>query len=195
MLSEVTNKSVRILLSSIYGESWKEDPNMQGTPERMVKMYSELLEYSDSGKREEAIKECFEKSFPSIYDNMIFKTGIETVSMCPHHFLPVEYTMTIAYIPSSDGMVVGASKLERIARILSKRAVLQETLTHEIASTFWSFLQPQGVAVVVSGIHGCMKFRGIKSPGSFETSEMKGSFRDNPDTRMEFFQLLNNVRK
>lgn len=188
--------AIEDLLTAIYGENWYKDPNLAATPFRVVRMYNELLLYEEKQKRVDAVFDELSKQFPSKHDSLIFATGIKSFSMCPHHFLPVSYTMTIAYIPKKDnGFVVGASKLERAVRILSARAVLQEDLTNDIADNIENFLNPQGVAVLVSGEHDCMRVRGVKSCGKFETSEMRGSFKDNPETRMEFFQLLNNTRR
>lgn len=188
--------AVEGLLESIYGEEWYDNPNLADTPRRVVSMYEELLAYEDKAEVSARLYDIFAKQFPSKHDSLIFATDIRTFSMCPHHFLPVKYNITISYIPKkNNGFVVGASKLERAARVLSARAVLQEDLTNDIANAIEQFLEPQGVAVLMSGYHDCMTCRGVKSTGSFETSEMRGSFKDNPDTRMEFFQLLNYSRR
>jgi len=48
--------------------------------------------------------------------------------------------------------------------------------------------------VSISG--NCMQARGIKQRGSsFETSEMRGAFRENESTRNEFFELLKNSQR
>ena len=180
----------RDLLDAIYGEWWREDSNFKGTPGRMMRSYREILGSEDPNSRTNQISKCFKSTFPSEHNSIIFAPNIKTHSMCPHHMLPVSYTMTIAYLPKEKGTVLGASKLERVARILSARAVLQEDLTVQIARTINEYLVPEGVAVVTSGVHDCMRCRGIKSQGTFELSHMIGAFKDNPETRSEFFSLM-----
>ena len=190
IVKSVAIKSVRMLLTSIFGSSWDEDPNLKDTPERVFRSYKEILKYQNINDREEAVKKCFNSIFPSTHDSIIFAPNITTHSMCPHHLLPVTYNMTIAYIPSKNGNVIGASKLERIARIFSARAVLQEDLTNDISRIINEYLDPTGVAVVTSGVHDCMRVRGVKTQGSFEVSMMLGAFKDNKETRAEFFNLM-----
>ena len=183
-------KATENLLTAIYGEKWRIDPNFKNTPERVTRSYAEILAYEDERLKNLALRKCFQSTFPSEHDSIIFAPNIVTHSMCPHHMLPVTYNMTIAYIPKKGGRVVGASKLERVARILSARAVLQEDLTKEISDIISASLSPLGVAVVTSGVHDCMRVRGIKTNGSFEVSSMTGSFKDNESTRAEFFSLM-----
>jgi len=179
------------LLTAIYGLNWHVDPNFIGTPERVARSYGEILQYENSEIRNQEIKKCFKSTFPSKNTSkMIFAPNIIAHSMCPHHMLPVSYNLTVAYIPSDTGSVVGASKLERVSRILAARAILQEDLTDEISDTINKELKPLGVAVVVSGIHDCLRVRGVKSIGSFEVSSMTGSFKENESTRSEFFSLM-----
>jgi len=183
-------KATKNLLTAIYGNKWKTDPNFIDTPERVSRSFAEILKFENDGQKNIALHKCFQATFPSEHTSIIFAPNIITHSMCPHHLLPVSYNMTIAYIPKKGGQVVGASKLERIARILSARAILQEDLTKEISDTINKALLPLGVAVVTSGIHDCMRVRGIKTKGSFEVSSMSGSFKENESTRAEFFSLM-----
>lgn len=183
-------EGVELILTGLFGDMWELDPNLENTADRVTRAYAELLKYSDYHTRSKEISKCFLSIFPSKHSDIIFAPNITAHSMCPHHLLPVTYNMTIAYIPSKKGNVIGASKLERLARIIAADAILQEDLTHNIAQVISEYLVPTGVAVVTSGIHDCMRVRGIKTQGTFEVSTMRGSFKDNPDTRAEFFSLM-----
>jgi len=164
------------------------DENFRDTPKRVARAYREI--FAGLKNTEEQIDSILATSFPSEgYESMIFCPDVISFSMCPHHFLPVEYQTTIAYIPSKEGRVLGASKLARIIDVLSQRPVLQETLTQDIVKAFEK-IKPIGSAVVVSGTHFCMKMRGIKKQTSYETSAMSGIFMDDPAARKEFFDLL-----
>ena len=164
------------------------DENFKDTPKRIARAYREI--FSGLKNTDEKINEVLSTSFPSEgYNSMIFCPDIVAYSMCPHHLLPVEYKVTIAYIPSNEGKVLGASKIPRIIDILSQRPVLQEKFTTDLIKTFEK-INPIGVAVVVSGIHYCMRMRGVKKQTSFESSAMSGVFMKEASTRKEFFDLL-----
>jgi GTP cyclohydrolase I len=75
--------------------------------------------------------------------------------------------------------------------IAAKRPQIQERMTTQIADAILDGINPEGVAVVIQGEHLCMVMRGIKKPGSaIVTSALKGIFRSKPETRAEFFTLL-----
>jgi GTP cyclohydrolase I len=60
-----------------------------------------------------------------------------------------------------------------------------------IAHTLEDVLQPRGVAVVVEALHMCMLMRGVEKQNSKAvTSAMLGAFRDRPETRAEFMELI-----
>ena len=64
-------------------------------------------------------------------------------------------------------------------------------MTTEIADAIMDGLNPSGVAVVVQAEHLCMTMRGIKKPGSaIITSAIRGAFRTHPESRAEFFSLI-----
>jgi GTP cyclohydrolase I len=56
-------------------------------------------------------------------------------------------------------------------------------------------LRPDGVGVLVEATHTCMTIRGVEKPGALMvTSAVRGGFRDRPETRAEFFALLERRR-
>jgi len=164
------------------------DPNLVDTPDRIVRAWMEM----NSGLFEQhKIPSLFTSVFPSTYDQMVLCSNIHVVGMCPHHFMPVEYTIHIGYIPNEEGMVVGISKLARLATILAMRPVLQEQLTEDIANELEKYLSPLGIGVVAIGKHSCMRLRGARADNSFiTTSVIKGVLREKMDARTEFLELL-----
>ena len=165
-----------------------DDPNFIGTPERVARAYKEMCRGLWADKE---IEELFTKTFPSTYDQMIVARDISAVGLCPHHLLPVEYTIHVAYIPNGEGNVIGISKLARLAKLLAARPVLQEQLTEDIAEKLQSNLAPVGVGVIVIGKHSCMGLRGVRDSGaSIVTSVMLGAMRDIASTRTEFMELI-----
>jgi GTP cyclohydrolase I len=67
-------------------------------------------------------------------------------------------------------------------------------MTHQIADFINEVLEPQGVAVVLEGIHMCSMMRGVKKhDSSMTTSAMLGTFREDSKTRAEFLAHINRV--
>jgi len=165
-----------------------DDPNLVDTPKRVARAYKEIFAgLLDDGKE---AKKLLSRCFPSDNDQMIIVKNIKAYSMCPHHFLPVDCTIHIGYVPK--GKVLGLSKLARVAELYAKRPILQEDLAEQIASSIEKHLKPAGVMVVIEGQHYCMIMRGVKKRESVTiTSCVKGCFRDPKEhARDEFLKLV-----
>ncbi len=140
-------------------------------------------------------EEVLTKTFEEVqgYDDAVIVRNIRVESHCEHHIVPILGVAHVGYIPNNR--VVGISKLARVVEIFGKRLQTQETMTAQIADTIQKVLQPKGVAVVVDASHQCMTTRGIhKTESSTITSRMLGAFRDNPETRGEFMNLINSPK-
>ncbi len=112
---------------------------------------------------------------------------------CEHHVMPFFGKAHIAYMPRKK--IVGLSKIPRLVEMFSRRLQVQERLTTQIANTLNEALQPRGVAVVMEAIHLCMVMRGVEKQNSKAvTSAMLGAFRDRPETRAEFMELIKSGR-
>jgi GTP cyclohydrolase I len=91
--------------------------------------------------------------------------------------------------------IVGLSKIPRLVDMFSRRLQVQERLTTQIANALNEALEPRGVAVVMEAIHLCMLVRGVEKQNSKAvTSAMLGGFRDRPETRAEFMELIKSSR-
>jgi len=164
-----------------------EDINREGlrnTPQRVAKMYAELL----AGTHEDP-KEHIRSVFTENYDEIVLLRDIPFYSICEHHLLPFIGSAHVAYLPS--GGIIGVSKLARIVDCFARRLQSQERLTYQIADFIMNSLKPQGVAVVIEASHSCMTIRGIKKPGSvMVTSALRGIFRRDPKSRNEVLGLM-----
>ena len=123
------------------------------------------------------------------YDEMVVIRDIEVFSLCEHHMLPFFGKAHVGYLP--DGKVVGLSKVPRIVDMYARRLQVQERLTVQIAEAIESMIEPRGVGVVIEASHFCMIMRGVQKQHSLAvTSCMRGSMRDQPQTRAEFLGLI-----
>jgi len=166
-----------------------EDPGREGlidTPARVARAYEEWF----AGYGEDP-EQLLQRTFEEVagYDEMVLLRDIRFVSHCEHHMAPIVGRVHIGYLPRNR--VVGISKLIRLVEVFARRLQIQERITAEIANTLDRVLQPQGVAVVVEGTHGCMTSRGVnQAAATLVTSRMLGVFRDRPETRQEFLAAI-----
>jgi GTP cyclohydrolase IA len=169
-----------------------EDTGREGldkTPERVEK----ALRYFTSGYAQDVKEVLNGAMFVEEYDEMVIVKDIDFSSMCEHHLLPFVGKCHVAYLP--DRKIVGLSKIPRLVEMFSRRLQVQERLTTQIASTLNEVLQPRGVAVVMEAIHLCMLMRGVEKQNSKAiTSAMLGTFRERPETRAEFMELIKSGR-
>jgi len=165
-----------------------ETPDREGlkrTPERVARMYTELL----SGYSVDPAAIINDALFEVKYDEMVIVRDIEFYSLCEHHMLPFLGRVHVAYIP--NGKVIGLSKIPRIVDLFARRLQVQERMTRQIADFIRDLLHPQGVAVVVEGLHLCMMMRGVRKHNArMTTSAMHGAFRANLATRQEFLDNI-----
>jgi GTP cyclohydrolase I len=165
-----------------------EDPEREGlerTPERVARMYSELLE----GYRMDPIAMVNDALFDVKYDEMVIVRDIEFYSLCEHHLLPFIGRAHVAYLPRER--VIGLSKIPRIVDMFARRLQVQENMTRQIAEFLDELLHPLGVAVVLEGLHLCTTMRGVKKHDArMVTSTMLGAFRSNLATREEFLASI-----
>ncbi|HZN51544.1 MAG TPA: GTP cyclohydrolase I FolE [Methylomirabilota bacterium] len=182
-------------IASLIAELLKElgeDTGREGldkTPERVEK----ALRYFTSGYNQDVKEVLNGAMFVEEYDEMVIVKDIDFSSMCEHHLLPFVGKCHVAYLP--DRRIVGLSKIPRLVEMFSRRLQVQERLTTQIATTLNEALQPRGVAVVMEAIHLCMLMRGVEKQNSQAiTSAMLGTFRERPETRAEFMELIKSSR-
>ncbi len=180
---EVIQQASKAMLLA-FGEDVSRE-GLQRTPERVARMYEELL----SGYRSDPVAMLNEALFEVDYEEMILVRDIEFFSLCEHHMLPFMGRVHVAYIP--NGRVIGLSKIPRVVDMFSHRLQVQERMTRQIGNFINLVLQPRGVAVVVEAIHLCSMMRGVKKHDArMTTSAMLGVFRTDIAQRMEFLDNI-----
>ena len=176
-------RGVKLILEGV-GED-PERPGLKDTPQRVARMFSEIL----GGMKENPAKQL-QAIQSEKHDEMVLIKNIPLYSMCEHHLLPFAGVAHVAYIPK-EGRIVGLSKIARVVDILCRRLQVQERLTKQVADLIMEHLKPLGVMVVIEAEHMCMSMRGAKKPKSFTvTSALRGSFRTKTATRSEAMTLI-----
>jgi len=158
------------------------DDSLAETPHRIAKMYvREIFSGLDYTK------------FPklSLIENkmganeMVKIREIDLTSTCEHHFVTIDGTAKVAYIPRDK--IIGLSKINRIVRFFGQRPQVQERLTRQILVALQTLLGTEDVAVSIDATHYCVKSRGVMDSNSqTSTTALGGCFIDNIHTRAEF---------
>ena len=158
------------------------DDSLSETPHRIAKMYVDEifggLDYFN---------------FPKItvidnkmgVDEMVRVSDISLTSTCEHHFVTIDGTARVAYIPAQK--IIGLSKINRLVRFFAQRPQVQERLTRQVLVALQTLLDTDNVAVSIDAIHYCVKSRGVMDDNSrTQTTALGGSFKSDPKTRAEF---------
>jgi len=169
------------------GCDWRNDPNSADTPRRVAKAYVRDLWRG----RYDAMTEI--TAFPSDgYNGIVQESNIPVTSMCSHHHQTIGGRVSIAYVPSENGKVVGLSKLNRIVEHFGRRGAIQEQLTVAIHNAIDKICEGNlGVAVMIDATHNCVSCRGVKHQGaSMQTAKLSGCFLNEDSARAEFYKNI-----
>lgn len=158
------------------------DDSLRETPQRVARMYvDEIFSGLDYSK------------FPKIsvienkmqVDEMVQVDEIDLVSTCEHHFVTIDGSARVAYIPRDK--IIGLSKINRIVRFFAQRPQVQERLTRQVLVALQTLLDTDDVAVSINAVHYCVKSRGVMDGNSStRTTALGGAFKSDASTRAEF---------
>jgi len=161
------------------------DDSLQGTPERVAKMYIDEI-FSGLNPKNKPKIALFDNKYQ--YNQMLVEKNITFYSNCEHHFVPIIGKAHVAYI--SSGKVIGLSKLNRIVQYFSKRPQVQERLTNQIAEELKQILDTEDIAVIIDAKHLCVSSRGIKDDTSSTLTAYYGSVFNSPQKIAELQNYL-----
>jgi GTP cyclohydrolase I len=161
------------------------DDSLIETPKRVAKMYVNEIFW---GLDYDAFPKCTTVDNKMKYNEMVVERNVNVQSNCEHHFVIIDGTATVAYVPKDR--VLGLSKINRIVEYFSKRPQIQERLTEQIFHTLQFILGTEDVAVMIDAQHYCVKSRGVEDTGSSTvTSRLGGGFKTDPAARSEFLNI------
>lgn len=161
-----------------------DNPDIVDTPHRVAKMFIDELEPDT----EEDLSGLL-RAFPSKHDNMIVLKNHRCFTRCPHHMMPVEMDVSLAYIPSQQ--LIGLSKPLRISDFYARGWMLQEEVASGIVDGLQNALAPLGVMVYINARHMCMHARGVRSTHSeVVTTASSGLFKTDSGIRKDFMDIV-----
>ncbi|NRD19864.1 GTP cyclohydrolase I FolE [Winogradskyella eckloniae] len=189
MSNDEKKKRISILFSEIMDVMGLDltDDSLQGTPDRVAKMYVEEI-FSGLDPKNKPKMALFENKYQ--YNQMLVEKNITFYSNCEHHFVPIIGKAHIAY--KSSGKVIGLSKLNRIVQYYAKRPQVQERLTNQIANELKTVLETEDVAVIIDAKHLCVSSRGIQDDTSTTVTTYYGGEFNNASKILELQNYLNN---
>lgn len=162
------------------------DDSLMDTPKRVAKMYVNEIFW---GLKPENFPKCTVIENKMGYDEMVIEKDITLMSNCEHHFVTIDGKAHVAYIPK--GKVLGLSKLNRIVEYFARRPQVQERIAEQVYHALVYILGTEDVAVVIEGVHYCVKSRGVEDHSSYTmTAKLGGCFKSEPDCRAEFMSLI-----
>ena len=166
-----------------------DDDSLRDTPTRVAKMYVDEI---CKGLREDTFPKMtmVENKFGS---SMVTEANITMNSLCEHHFVTICGYAHISYIPKDK--VIGLSKMNRLVDYFGSRPQVQERLTEQIQLKMCELLGVENVAVVIDGVHFCVRSRGIKDSSSVtRTTALGGLYKSDSKVREEFFSSIPGMR-
>jgi GTP cyclohydrolase I len=160
------------------------DDSLQDTPRRIAKMYvNEIF----SGLDYRAFPKITQIENKMSIEEPVQVTDISLVSTCEHHFVTIDGTASVSYIPKKT--VIGLSKINRLVGFFAQRPQVQERLTQQIMVALQALTGTEDVAVSINATHYCVKARGIRDTSSFtRTSSLGGVFKTDNELKREFFR-------
>lgn len=167
-----------------------ENEHFLRTPERFAKV---LLGYVQPVDLDNLLSAGFadEDEQGTNEKTLVVQTAIPFMGFCAHHILPFFGSAAIGYLPTER--VVGISKLTRLVYAAGHiEPTTQEHITNVVADALAKskHIQPRGVAVLTSALHGCMAVRGTETPATRTiASAIRGDFADYPALESKFMDL------
>lgn len=159
------------------------DDSLCDTPKRIAKMYVDEIFGGLDYRKFPKITQIENKMR---LDQPVQVSDISLTSTCEHHFVTIDGTATVSYIPKDT--VLGLSKINRLVGFFAQRPQVQERLTQQVLVAIQTLTGSEDVAVSINATHYCVKARGIRDTNSYtKTSALGGKFLEDAELRRQFF--------
>ncbi len=183
LLEELESK-IQAMLETLIIDT-ENDHNTKNSAKRVAKM---MLNETFVGRYS---KMPVVTDFPNARElDELYTVGpIHVNSACSHHLVPITGSLWVGIHPGER--VIGLSKFHRLAEWVFRRPQIQEEATVIFANLLEKVIAPKGLAVVVKLQHMCCSIRGVKDIDTWmTTSVVRGTMRENPTMKDEFFKLI-----
>ena len=155
-----------------------EDPTREGlaaTPDRVAELYAEL--YSGVGVDPLDVLSAATRVITDEGERgeLVALRDIAFYSLCEHHLLPFDGTVSVVYEPGER--IVGLGTLVSLVEVISRRPQLQERVGEMIVQALVSSGVAAGALALVSAVHGCVAYRGPKQKLTTVTVAAQGTLQ------------------
>ena len=130
-------------------------------------------------------KEALGTGFPVSGLVPVVATDIPLLFMCPHHLMPARGFGRLAFFAANRAP--GLSRINRVFDVLSRRLVLQEDLTEQVASVFFEQLGEASLVVEIEARHTCVA---LEDFAHRDTRFVTHAQRGEPDAIAQLRSLL-----
>lgn len=183
--NKLKNAAKEILSVIFSKEELENNQHLVDTPRRVAAAIVELCGLNLNIEKE--VEETVELFKATSHDMIV--VNATAITLCPHHLLPCDLKINIGIIP--DQYLLGISKYQRMAKLLAKKPIIQEEYTDLLADTLMESSEPQGIIVVVTGRHSCIRIRGALFEDSImTTSAVRGLFSTDKSLEEKFYKLM-----
>lgn len=141
------------------GRTAEAEPELVGTPERVVEAYAEeLLTGYDVDVK--ALLSQAEAVSEGKHSGLIALSGIAVSTVCPHHLLLSNGTAAVAYRPGSR--LFGLGTLAALVNAFARRLSLQETIGEQVVQALIEHGGARAAYCELHLVHGCLVARGAR---------------------------------
>ncbi len=139
------------------------EPDLRGTPERVVAAYaSELLTGYDVDV--EALLADGQAIAPGQHSGLVALTGIAVSTVCPHHLLLSHGTASVVYRPGAS--LFGLGTLSKLVGAFARRLSLQESIGESVVQALVEHGGAAAAYCELRLVHGCLVSRGAREAHS-----------------------------
>ncbi|HEX7508226.1 MAG TPA: GTP cyclohydrolase I FolE [Polyangia bacterium] len=155
------------------------DADLKQTPDRVAKLWHEEFL---AGYAMDPAKILGEPVVGESDPDVVIVAGLRFHSLCPHHLVPFRGVAHLAYVPA--GKLAGFGRLADLVECFTKRLILQERATHQIAQALWQGLGARGAGCVLEAEQLCLALPGERHDKSCVlTSAFVGEMHERPDLK------------
>jgi GTP cyclohydrolase IA len=164
-------RAVREFLLAL-GREPEQDPELQGTPARVVEAYThDLLSGYDVDVK--ALLSEGEAIAENESSGLVALSGISVSTVCPHHLLLSNGVASVAYRPGSR--LFGLGTLAALVNAYARRLSLQESIGERVVQALVEYGGARAAYCEIRLVHGCLVARGSRQTGAeLSTSARRG---------------------